>query len=383
MMDTTINVLFVDDEPRVLEGIQRMMFDVAEDWSIETAASGNEALAKLAEDDYAVVVTDMRMPGMDGAALLEQVADRYPRAVRVILSGQTDEEAMLRAVRVAHRFLAKPCGAEALYEVVQRTARLCAVLADSELRASIARLGPLPSPPRIYTELVDALRDGEVTIEALARIVSSDPALAARVLQIANSAFFSRAASPVSQVRVAIARVGTRVLRSLALTSSIFAPSASAVGLDVERVQRHALRAAEVALSLAQGHPDRDDAFTGALLLDVGLVALAAMAPHRVGDLVARATECEDGERARMGATHAEIGAHLLDLWGLPLPIVEAVHAHHTPATIPKVHARVAAVAYTANALVNGCVPDPDLVAAYGLAEIVEAARREQRSLPC
>jgi putative nucleotidyltransferase with HDIG domain len=384
MSDAMLNVLFVDDEPRVLEGIERMMFDVAEDWVIDTAQSGEEALSKLAQDDYAIVVSDMRMPCMDGATLLAQIAERHPRVVRVILSGQTDEEAMMRAVPVAHRFLAKPCGAEALYEVVRRTERLCTELADPDLRASITRLGLLPSPPALYTELVQVLRDPEVTLDALSTVVCRDPSLAARVLQIANSAFFSRAAVPVTQLRSAIARIGTRVLRSLALSSTIFAPVSDHRGkLAVEKTQAHALRAAEVALRLASDHKDRDDAFTGALLHDVGLIALWAIAPEGLADIPADPSERLEAERRAFGATHAEIGAHLLDLWGLPLPIVEAVHAHHTPDAIPRAHARVAAITYLANALVNGAEPSPAIVEAYGLAEDVARARLDDGGASC
>jgi DNA-binding NtrC family response regulator len=195
--DEPLHVLFVDDEPRLLEGIQRMMFDVADDWTVDTADGGEDALAKLAADDYAIIVSDMRMPGMDGATLLARVAELHPRVVRVILSGQTDEVATLRAAQIAHRFLTKPCSAESLYEVVSRTQRLVARLADPELRASLARLGPLPTPPLIYQELIAALRESDVSIDALGAIVSRDPALCAKVLQLANSSFFSRAASPI------------------------------------------------------------------------------------------------------------------------------------------------------------------------------------------
>ena len=150
MSDAPLHVLFVDDEPRLLEGILRLMFDVAEDWTVDTAASGEEALCRLAAEDYAIIVSDMRMPGMDGATLLARVAELYPRVVRVILSGQTDEGATLRAAQIAHRFLTKPCSADSLYEVVSRTQRLVARLADPDLRARLARLGPLPTPTTIY-----------------------------------------------------------------------------------------------------------------------------------------------------------------------------------------------------------------------------------------
>ena len=222
MSDTDLRVLFVDDEPRVLAAITRMMFDVANDWVIDTASSGEAALTKLASADYAVVVSDMHMPGMDGAALLSRVAEEYPRIVRVVLSGQTDEEAIMGALHVAHRFLAKPCKPEALYEVVRRTRRLVSELSRPELRARISHLGPLPSPPTIYLELTRLLKDGEAPMSFIAAIVNRDPSLCSRVLQIANSAFFCRAGPLISDARIAIARIGTRIFGH-----SLSAPSSS------------------------------------------------------------------------------------------------------------------------------------------------------------
>jgi HD-like signal output (HDOD) protein len=385
MSDTRpdLNVLFVDDEPRVLEGIERMMFDVADDWIIDTAGSGAEALAKLAETDYAIVVSDMRMPGMDGATLLARIAKEHPGVVRVILSGQTDEAAMLRAVGVAHRLLAKPCDAEALYEVVHRTERLVSKLKDPALRARIAELGELPSPPAVYLALVEALNDPDVQIDLLVSIIGQDPALCARVLQLANSAFFSRISSPVLQVRQAIARVGMRLLRSLALSTGIFRAITDPTALAAaERTQKHAFETAQLALELAGASPQRDDAFTAGLLNDIGFAALAAMTPSQMRAIDGTVEEQLDRERAAFGATHAEIGAHLLDLWGLPLSIVEAVHGHHTPEAIPTTHAIVAAASCLADALAHGEEPSPALTAAYGLGPIVARLRNGERR-PC
>jgi HD-like signal output (HDOD) protein len=354
-----------------------MLFGVADDWIIDTAGSGAEALRKMEAGVYSVIVTDMRMPGMDGAALLECVAQRFPATVRVVLSGLTDEDAMLRAVHVAHRFLAKPCAGEALYEVVQRTERLVRRLASEDMRAAISRLGTLPSPPEIYLELMDLLQDGEVTMDAIGTLVARDPALCARVLHVANSAFFSRAAKPISQVRPAVARIGTRVLRSLALACGVFETNAEpAVRAELARLQRHALAAATIALQLDQDPASRDESFTATLLHDVGVVALLAADPAHLRVLSAEPREQERREREAFGATHAEIGAYILDLWGLPTSTVEAVATHHASELIPLHHARVAAVAFVAAAVEAGDRLRPELLAAYELNQPLAALGR-------
>jgi response regulator RpfG family c-di-GMP phosphodiesterase len=112
-------VLFVDDEPHVLEGIQRTLRNQLE---LKTAPSGAEALRLMGESGpFAVVVSDMRMPAMNGAQFLAKVREQEPDTVRMILSGQADLEATIAAVNDGHiyRFLTKPCPTDQLYAAVE------------------------------------------------------------------------------------------------------------------------------------------------------------------------------------------------------------------------------------------------------------------------
>src|SRR5579862_1975913 len=131
-------ILFVDDERRVLEGLQRMLRPHRSQWHMRFANSGQEALAMLEEGSYDVIVSDMRMPGMDGAQLLETVRERYPGMIRIVLSGHSDVEAALRAVPVAHQFLAKPCDAEKLQAAIDPSSENDPIVADEATRRMIA-----------------------------------------------------------------------------------------------------------------------------------------------------------------------------------------------------------------------------------------------------
>lgn len=361
-----MRVLFVDDEPRVLEGIQRMMFGAspnAHAWQVATAAGGADAIAAFEREAFDVVVSDMRMPAMDGAELLGVVMDRWPGALRVILSGQTDEEASKRALRVAHRFLAKPCATEILLEVVERTQRLNSALKDARLRAAIARLGRLPSPPAIYAELVSMLNQDRAGVRDVTAIVRKDPALSAKILQIANSAFFARATAPIADLHAAVVRLGLRMIASLALREGVFQSGARyAEPSELKALQERSLRTAEVAHALAPAGCARDEAFTAGLLCDVGRLVVAGG-----GRSVWTGLASANAEHRSLGTTHSEVGAYLLDLWGLPFRIVEAVAYHHSPEHVPRRDACVAAVAQTANALVHGEEPWPSLLEIYSL----------------
>ena len=121
MSETTeaFRILCVDDEPRVLDGMRRTL---GMNFEVKTAEGGAQALAMLmGPERFAVTISDMRMPGMDGAAYLEQAAERDPDMVRMLLTGQSDMQAAIRAINHGRifRFLTKPCDADVLHHAVE------------------------------------------------------------------------------------------------------------------------------------------------------------------------------------------------------------------------------------------------------------------------
>ena len=183
-------ILFVDDESMILDGIRRMLYAERKRWDMEFALGGEAALQACERSSFDVVITDMRMPGMDGATLLAHIRDRYPATARMILSGHSEAEAATRAVPVAHRFLAKPCNASDLQAAIERVCTLQALLSGNEMRRLIGSIGELPALSRTYTSLAQAVSDPSTPITRIAEIVGQDMAMSAKVLQLVNSAFF-------------------------------------------------------------------------------------------------------------------------------------------------------------------------------------------------
>jgi response regulator RpfG family c-di-GMP phosphodiesterase len=112
------NILCVDDEARVVEGLT---LHLRKDYKVYTALSGDEGLKKLKEmGEVAVVISDMRMPGMDGATFLKRVMSGYPEATRILLTGETGVDSAVLAVNEGqiYRFLTKPCAPEKLKSAV-------------------------------------------------------------------------------------------------------------------------------------------------------------------------------------------------------------------------------------------------------------------------
>ncbi len=366
-------VLFVDDEPRVLEGLERMLFDVDTDWETSFVTSGHEALALLDRERFDVVVSDMRMPKMDGATLLSEVHARHPELLRIVLSGQTDEEGAIRVAAVAHQFLGKPCPAHHLLEVIEGCLRMQAVLRDPALRAMVGHVGKLPAAPSVYAELGRLVDDPTIAVDEIARVIGRDPVLTARVLHLVSSAFFSQGPK-VTNIREATLRLGCRTIRNLTLSAEIFESVAaeSIGGVDVEALRKRAEQRATLAAMTCADDARRHDATTAALLCDLGTLVLAKSGvPQFVAaavDSVETGRHQHEVEAERFPATHAEVGAYLLGVWGLPHAVVEAVANHHRPDRVPRIAADSAPRAVcAAEALLGGTRLPAGWVADLGL----------------
>jgi DNA-binding NarL/FixJ family response regulator len=216
-------ILFADDEALVLEGLQRMLRNMRPEWDMVFVAGGAKALELMEQSPFDVVVSDMRMPGMNGAVLLGEVMKRFPRTIRLILSGHADQELILKCVGSTHQYLTKPCEPDALRAAVRRATELENSLQDQNLRQLISQMDRLPSIPSLYIEIVELLRDPDVGIQEVAEIIAKDMGMTAKILKLVNSSFFGLHRR-LSSAAEAASYLGLDTIKSLVL--SINAPSA-------------------------------------------------------------------------------------------------------------------------------------------------------------
>jgi HD-like signal output (HDOD) protein len=350
-------ILFVDDESRVLDGLRRMLYMERKRWDMQFALGGEAALKACEEGAFDVVVSDMRMPGMDGATLLSRIHDLYPSSARVILSGFAEPSLSTRAVSVAHRFLSKPCDAAQLQVVVERLCALQDLLCAPELRSIVGAIGQLPSLSVTYTSLTQAVRDPDSSVDKVAEIIEHDVAMAAKVLQLVNSAFFGLARK-VTTLQTAVGYLGMETIKNLALASEafrVFMPHPRVPLSECEAIQEHAHRVAAIAAALPLEPANRESTVVAALLHDVGSLLLGSAMPDVYCSSRAMAAErgCPvyEAEEELLGTSHAEIGAYLLGLWGLPHIAVEAIAHHHRPDRIPHSGFDCTVAVYVANVL--------------------------------
>jgi HD-like signal output (HDOD) protein len=328
-------ILFVDDEVAVLEGLRNVLRRERRQWDMAFAESGEAALALMAGSHFDVVVSDMRMPAMSGLELLEQVRHDHPAAVRIALTGYADQEMVARASSVTHQQLAKPCEPDALRAVLERACSFCDLLANEGLRRVIGTLSGLPSAPASYQALTTAMADPGVTMKRLAGIVEKDLGVASRVLKFVNSAYFGFSRK-IGNIEEAIVCIGLNALRHLVLSTEVFGAFASDVAdYAPEPLEEHALLTARIAQRIVSDPKQGELAFAAGLLHDAGKLVLVSRLADRCREASALARRegkpLHEAERELIGADHAEIGAYLLGLWGLPAAIIDAVVSHHLP----------------------------------------------------
>lgn len=355
-----MRVLFVDDEPQILRGITRMLDCTDVDWDIVTANSGNEALELLEDRIAEVVVSDMKMPGMDGAQLLEEVSRLYPEAVRIILSGQAEKEVVYRAVKPMHQYLAKPCEADRLRDAIARSCSLRLVLEATKSHQILGRISSLPSLPEIYQQVVAATESKGSSIEQIGSLVAQDVAMAAKILQLANSAIFSPRSTVTSPAQAA-SLIGLDAFKSLVLSLSVFQSfeGTACEGFSISKLTQHSLTVGGLCREIAksEGLPKEtvNEAFTAGLLHDVGKLILAANAADvfSSANALAKAEQIPliAAEQQAFGLGHDGIGSYLLSLWGLPQNIIEGIAFHHSPELCKGQELTPAAIVYFANYL--------------------------------
>jgi HD-like signal output (HDOD) protein len=357
-------ILFVDDEQNVLDGLRNLLRKQRREWEMVFALGAETALAEMSQGaPFDVIVSDMRMPGMDGVALLRRVKENHPGVARIVLSGHAERDAVLASLPVAHQYLSKPCDAETLRVVIDRVCKLQGLMKDDDVKRVVGKLDKLPSVPRTYWELTRAVGDPNIGIADIAKIVEQDAAMSVKVLQLVNSAYFGLA-QQVASISKAVSYLGVELLKGLALSAHVF--SAMDVppikGFSMDELQKYSLLTAKLARRFLGDKKRAEEAFTAALVHDIGTMIVAVGYPQLFQEIVRESAGTGKAihvlEKERIGVTHAEVGAYLQGVWGLPFPIVEAVAFHHSPGLVTEGACDVLAALHVADALVDtACNP--------------------------
>lgn len=350
-------ILFVDDELTILKALKRGFMRCGH--KLYFADSGELALKILAAGEIDLVLSDMRMPGMDGYSLLKKVKEDYPQVIRLILSGYVEESYVYKALidGSAKTYLAKPWDTNELIELVNALLETEELLKDKKLLNIINTLDHLPTLPEIYHQLMNLIEQ-DADFEKIVKVIEQDPAISAKVLQVANSAFFK---SHTSSLKRAAVFIGLMTLKDVVVGSAVFASfEVPAIGcFNPELIWEHALVTGrwfgELYELLHDSKPPEDVASIG-LLHNVGLLLLLQTFPDKFSRLVEEIaanpeTDSLVLENEIFGVDHAQLGAYLLNWWNMPYPMIEAALNHNKPLAVPSLNRNNLVILHLADGL--------------------------------
>jgi HD-like signal output (HDOD) protein/CheY-like chemotaxis protein len=376
-------ILFVDDDPDILRGLKRMLRPQRKVWIMEFADSGTSALSMMESAGFDLVVSDMRMPDMNGVQLLNEIKDLYPGTIRFILSGHADPEMIYESIGPAHQFLAKPCPPDLLISTITKALHLRGILNNKLILDILKDSSKLPTIPDLYQKIVSRLNSPDSRSSDIAEIISQDVVMTAKIMQLVNSAFFG-IPRRIESIENAITMLGVDTISGIVLTACVFEE------FDTECMEEFLIKdlyshsvetgafASEMVRLKTQDPELATQARIAGMIHDLGklifiqsgnLAWRKAFKKHREYNIPLHQVEME-----MLGITHAEVGAYLLGLWGLPDGLVEAVAFHHNPSVGNRISFDILAAVHLADIFQNNrsargvpATPDEEYLQAIGV----------------
>jgi len=324
----------------VLKGLQRTLRKMRGEWEMTFTSSSKEALDILGSGSFDVIVSDLRMPEMDGMQLLAEVKSKHPQVVRIILSGQVEQESTFKSVQVAHQSLSKPCDADILKHTLNKLFGLRNLLEDESIKRIVSQTETLPSLPEVYTDVISELQSADPSVQKVGEIISTDLAMTAKILHVVNSAFFGLVRK-INNPKEAVMLLGTETIKALVLSVKIFSQfnQKNFAWFNFDELFNHSMSVSMFAQTISrQEHLDQtlvNNALMAGMFHDLGKLILVTNFQEPYQQVLTEAAKTRqnlwDLEIERFGTSHAEIGAYLMGLWGLEYPVIEAIAFHHCP----------------------------------------------------
>ena len=337
-----IKILFVDDDPDILSGLKRTLRRQRRKWDMSFADSGEKALQILSDGGYDVIVSDMRMPGMSGAELLEKVKKTHPGIIRFILSGHSDNKLVMRSVGTSHQYLSKPCDLSVLSSRLEQSLALRSLLASDGVRELGAKIDTIPSMPDTYRSVIEEMGSCDPSVISVGKLIEQDIGMTAKLLKLVNSAYFGITRTVRSPIEAANL-LGLDILKSLILLEGAFSAfdENTLKILPLNSIRHKAFKTAALAKNIAQlkgaSEDIIDQSYLAGLLHEIGVLILAANLPDKylkICDLIGNENhELLAAEREVLNITHAEIGAYVLSLWGIDEDVITAIGYQNAPDT--------------------------------------------------
>lgn len=330
-------ILFVDDEKQILKSIRRLFMDT--EYEVFIAESGMEALKILENQEINLIISDMRMPNMNGYELLSEVKKRFPHIIRIILSGFAEERIVFDSLQknIAKLYILKPWENSSLIDTIDKVFQIENVLNhNNNVLKLIKSAEELPTIKKSYQKIIEEI-ERNVEIYRIVDAIEYDSSIASKLLHIINSSYYS---VKTGSIKRAVAYLGLDNVRNIVIASA-FIDSLGFNSKDTEILEilwkqsfiSNRIVSLIYSEFLKKKTPETE--MNAGLLSNIGM---AFMIYHfrdeykEVTDEVkVQGANIIEIENKCFGTNHQEIGGYLLKWWDIPLPIVEVALYHHNP----------------------------------------------------
>ena len=356
------HILLVDEDELVLKSLTRSLRKLPGEWQVHYAEGVFTASDILADVPIDILISEIRLAGDNGRMLLETAREVRPQAARIILTGQVDPNAIFQFYGLAHQLLAKPWDNKVLIETIQRSYLVRGLLANPHMQAILNQIDNLPTIPEVYLELERQLKAEDISLADISSSVIRDPSLTVKIMQIVNSPYYGLPLKVVDPEK-AVGLLGIDFLKGILLASGLFQTDAQAGKHTalIDRLWEHSIHTSSIIKQIAKMESlEGDIADTSAiagLLHDVGKIILGVHFPDEAAAVYQLVQERKlprwKAELKVLGTTHAEVGAYLLGLWGMPIDLLQAILCHHQPILQNHNGINPQVLLHAANAIVN------------------------------
>lgn len=329
-------ILIVDDEAQILKALVRLFIDT--DYEVLSAEGGAQALEMLEAEKFDLVISDMRMPNMDGYDLLNRVKEMYPSILRVILSGYTDEKIVIKALQnnIAKLYLYKPWNNEQLITIVKNLFDTEDILLEKRLLEIVNNYGELPTIKKSFQAIIHLIEQ-DAEFDEITREIEKDLSISSKLLHIVNSAFYGIRTGSIKQAAVYI---GMKNIRNIVLSTSIIDSLEKNKKMEkiIDDQWAFAFLTNKILAFIYEKLLRKqlpDDSIAAGLMHNLGVIFLLNAYKDEYGALIEKSINTGIDlltlENEKYGTTHEAIGGYLLSWWELPFPIVESAIYHHDP----------------------------------------------------
>jgi len=365
-------ILFVGEDQVLYQAFQAHCPEPESAWTIQHVRTEEEALALSQQQTFAAVVADVNLNGKSGNDLLDAFNRRQPKAMRIIVSDPADIQSTMKCIGHAHHHVLKPCSAQTLEQVLEQAVAQEAWLPSEPLQGFIGQMRQIPSPIKSYQQIVTEMKSPTCSLEKIGALIAQDPAVSAKVLQLANSTVFGRESNVVNPAE-AVGYIGLETTKAVVLLAHTFSSfdNLRLARFSIEDLWRHSVDvgrlARRVAVAEKAGEDVAEQCFAAGLLHDIGKLLFAANHPGVFTKVLRLAHEqsCnlwEAESQVMPGVGHAELGGTVLGIWGLPKSITEAVALHHCPWRQRSHTFSPVTAVHVANIIDHESHPDPTII---------------------